>query len=98
MLGRVTAVGNPAIPKGLHDTWVIARAFLKDGRVVEEKCKEFKGSPANPMSRDERIAKFVDCVSDSWSPEQQEQAIDAVENLEVPGRLGAIIDLMKSVK
>jgi 2-methylcitrate dehydratase PrpD len=98
MLGRVKAVGNPEIPKGLHDTWVVARAFLKDGRVVEEKCREFKGSPANPMTRDERLAKFVDCVSDSWSSEQQEHAIDAVEHLEVPGRLKVILDLMRMVK
>jgi 2-methylcitrate dehydratase PrpD len=98
MLPRVKAVGNPDIPKGLHDTWVIARAYLKDGRVIEEKCKEFKGSPANPMTRDERLAKFVDCVSDSWSSEQQERAIDAVENLEVAGRLEVILELMSSVK
>lgn len=98
MLGRVTAVGNDQIPKGLHDTWVVARAYLKDGRVVEEKCKEFKGSPANPMTRDERIAKFTDCVIEVWSSEQQKRAIDAVENLETPGQLGVILELMKLVK
>jgi 2-methylcitrate dehydratase PrpD len=76
----------------------VARAYLKDGRVVEEKCKEFKGSPANPMTREERLAKFSDCVSDAWSSEQQERAVEAVENLEMPGRLGTVLELMASVK
>jgi 2-methylcitrate dehydratase PrpD len=98
MLARVTAIGNDAIPRGLHETWVIARAFLKDGRVVEETCKEFRGSPANPMTRDERLAKFIDCTSEAWSTDRQEKAIEAVENLERPGQLKVILESMSSVK
>jgi len=98
VLGRVAAIGNDQIPKGLHDTWVIARAFLRNGRIVEEKCKEFKGSPANPMSRDERLAKFSDCVADGWTKDQEADAIEAVENLEEPGQLAKIQGLLSSIK
>jgi 2-methylcitrate dehydratase PrpD len=97
MLGRVKAVGNDAIPRGLHDTWVVARAYLRDGSVVEEKCKEFKGSPANPMSREERLAKFSDCVSDAWSDEQQATAIESVEHLEETGCLERVFELLRAV-
>ena len=97
MLGRVKAVGNEAIPRGLHDTWVVARAYLRDGSVVEEKCKEFRGSPANPMSREERLAKFSDCTADAWSEAQQATAIESVEQLEQPGRLERVFGLLRAV-
>lgn len=97
MLGRVNAVGNEAIPRGLHETWVVVRAYLRDGSVAEEKCKEFKGSPTNPMSRDERLAKFSDCVSDAWSAEQQAVAIESVEQLEQVGRLERLFGLLRAV-
>ncbi|MEE8443011.1 MAG: MmgE/PrpD family protein [Dehalococcoidia bacterium] len=59
-----------------------ATALLKDGRTVNEECLWFRGSIGNPMDREERLAKFTDCVRRVLSEQDTKQLTDMLEHLE----------------
>jgi hypothetical protein len=56
-LPKVRIKANPDIPTGIPDTWAVARVGLDDGRELSEQCRHYRGSIANPMSRDEHLAR-----------------------------------------
>lgn len=61
LAGKVRAVDDPAIdPTAIEPARVTVT--LNDGRVVEVKSDTVKGSPQEPMSEDELLAKFRDCL------------------------------------
>ena len=49
------------------------RVKLRDGREISETVWEAKGSPSNPMSRDEIVNKFRECAENIISPSQIEK-------------------------
>jgi len=59
ILKKVRIKRNPDIPKDPPDNWAVARVGLSDGRVLSETCRHYRGSIANPMNRDERLAKHL---------------------------------------
>lgn len=61
---------------------VTVTAQLQDGSMVSEQCHGFKGSAANPMTREERLDKVRDCVGHVLSPPDAERVIALLENLE----------------
>jgi 2-methylcitrate dehydratase PrpD len=70
---------------------VRAVARLKDGTTVNEACRDFTGASANPMGREERIAKFQGCARRVLSEQDAAQLLDLLEHLE---EVGSIADLM----
>ena len=61
LAAKVRAVDDPAIdPTAIEPARVTVT--LNDGRVVEVKSDTVKGSPQEPMSEDELLAKFRDCL------------------------------------
>ncbi len=61
LAGKVRAVDDPAIdPTAIEPARVTVT--LNDGRIVEVKSDTVKGSPQEPMSEDELLAKFRDCL------------------------------------
>ncbi|MGE3541578.1 MAG: MmgE/PrpD family protein [Candidatus Tectimicrobiota bacterium] len=57
-------------------------AHLQDGSTVSAECRAFKGSAANPMSREEHLDKVWDCVGRVLSQADAEQALALLEDLE----------------
>ena len=53
-----------------------------DGRELSEQCRHYRGSIANPMSRDERLSKVRECARRSLQPADVERVIGMVETLE----------------
>ena len=49
---------------------------------VSEQCRHYRGSIANPMSRDERLSKVRACAQRSLQPADVERIIGMVEALE----------------
>lgn len=92
---RITVIddGSPD-PAGF--TPQVARAVLKDGRVVEATIEELYGSPKDPMSHDAYLEKFRACMDygfkrnvGSWCDE----LIARVEHLEDESDVGKLIRL-----
>jgi 2-methylcitrate dehydratase PrpD len=86
LLPKVRIKANPDIPTAIPDTWAIARVGLGDGRELSEQCRHYRGSIANPMSREEHLGKVRACARRSLQPADIERVIAMVETLEtLPG-------------
>jgi 2-methylcitrate dehydratase PrpD len=73
---------------------VTVTAQLQDGRTVSDECRSFTGSAANPMSREERLAKVWDCVGRALSTADAERAIALVEDLEHVPDIAALMQII----
>nr|HID13455.1 MmgE/PrpD family protein [Anaerolineae bacterium] len=72
----------------------IVRITTTDGKVYEEQVDHAKGSPENPMSDDEIIAKFRANAAGVLTPEQQDQVIEATWGLEDFADIGEYMQLL----
>jgi 2-methylcitrate dehydratase PrpD len=73
----------PSVRAGAWDgQGVTATAQLRDGRSLAEVCVDFRGSVANPMSREERLAKFRDCAHRALTPSRTDTLVSLLEHLE----------------
>jgi 2-methylcitrate dehydratase PrpD len=82
VLGKVRIKRNPDIPRNPPENWAVARVGLPDGRVLSETCRHYRGSIANPMDREERLAKLRDCAKCSLDSADIERVIGMAEPLE----------------
>jgi 2-methylcitrate dehydratase PrpD len=60
----------------------IVRVVLHDGRCLQQRVDIPKGDPALPLSWQELVAKFHDCAAIALSPEQIQEAVQHIEQLE----------------
>ena len=72
-----------------------ATAQLRDGRTVSKECLHFRGSAANPMSREERLSKFRYCAGHSLSDQDSECLVGLLERLETVDDVSSLMDLMR---
>jgi hypothetical protein len=64
------------------ETWVQARAGLKDGRVVTERCDAYRGSARSPITPDVHLVKVKDCLRRRLSDAAMDRLIDMVQRLD----------------
>jgi 2-methylcitrate dehydratase PrpD len=69
-------------------------ARLKDGRTVSEECRRFRGSAANPMSREEHMGNIWDCVGRALPHQDIEYLITLLENLENVDDISTIMRIL----
>ncbi len=84
MMDRVEAIIDPEIDALGRDK-IVSRieVRLKDGRVLRENSPEhYRGGPLNPLSREELVEKFMDCVQRTLIPDQAGKLVRAIESLE----------------
>ena len=81
-LKKIRLKPNPDIPTASTGIWVQARAGLKDGRVVAERCDAYRGSARNPIARDVHLTKVRDCMRRALPEPAMERLIGLVEGLE----------------
>lgn len=82
LLRKIRLKPNADIPRSTRGTWVEARAGLKDGRIVSERCDAFRGSVGNPISRDIHLMKVKDCMSRALPGPAIERLTGLVDGLE----------------
>jgi 2-methylcitrate dehydratase PrpD len=83
LAGKVRAVDDPAIdPTAIEPARVTVT--LNDGRVIEVKSDTVKGSPQEPMSEDELLNKFRDCLEFGVGAKRADagKLADAVMNID----------------
>jgi len=81
-LAKIRLKPNPDIPTTTLDTWVQARAGLKDGRVLVERCDAYRGAARNPIGRDAHLVKVRDCMRRALPQPAMERLIGLVDGLE----------------
>jgi 2-methylcitrate dehydratase PrpD len=70
---------------------------MKDGRKLTKMVEKVRGSPGNPLTRDELLAKYRDCASrvlKGDGDKRMEQSITALENLETLATAAQLIDTL----
>ena len=78
------------------DQTVTAIAELTDGSKVEGQCRDYKGSAANPMSHQERTAKFYACASRVLSDSKVADLQDMLEALESQASVVPLMELLRT--
>jgi 2-methylcitrate dehydratase PrpD len=73
---------NPDISTSTLDTWVQARAGLKDGRVLVERCDAYRGSARNPITREAHLVKVRDCMRRALPEAKMERLIGFINGLD----------------
>ena len=69
---------------------------LKDGRTVEHRIDDFRGTLRNPLSVDDYLDKFRAHVGDILPAARVDQAIEAFLNLEQVEDVAPILKLLES--
>jgi 2-methylcitrate dehydratase PrpD len=67
---------------------------MKDGRKLTRLVEKVRGSPGNPMTRDELLGKYRGCASRVLSEERVERSIAALENLEKAATVRELMDVL----
>ncbi len=67
---------------------------MKDGRTFTKSVEKVRGSPGNPMTRDELVGKYRSCASRVLKGEQLERSIVALETLETLPAIRGLIDTL----
>ena len=81
-LKKIRLKPNPDISTSSTSTWVQARAGLKDGRIVTERCDAYRGSARNPITRDAHLVKVRDCMRRAMPEPAMERLIGLIDGLE----------------
>jgi len=92
LAAKVRAVDDPAIdPTAIEPARVTVT--LNDGRVVEVKSDTVKGSPQEPMSDDELLAKFRDCLDFGVGAQRADadRLADAIMHIDSSTDVGATL-------
>ena len=89
---RVEVEADPGFP-GPERFKGAVRIVMKDGAVHEAIEEHNRGSPENPMTPEEIVAKFDENASDVLAPDRRRRLVDAVASLESLGAASALIDL-----
>ena len=71
---------------------------LRDGRQYFKEVPIARGTPGNPMSRDELLAKYRECANLALSPEDIERTIELISNLESLKNITALLDLVSPIR
>jgi len=97
LLPKIKVVADPEIDRLFPGVKrAIVRITTTGGAVHEERVDHAKGSPENPMSDDEIVAKFRANAAGVLSPEKQCQVIEATWALEDLADVGEYMQLLIS--
>jgi len=81
-------------PSNQDSADVKVTALLKDGRSAEAECRGFRGSARNPMRREERMDKVIDCVGRVLTHQDANRLVSLIEDLENVADISEMMDLM----
>ena len=88
-------LGKIQVEPGNQDSAdVKVTALLKDGRSAEAECRSFRGSARNPMSREERMDKVIDCVGRMLTDQDADRLVSLIEDLGNVADISEIMDLI----
>ena len=94
-LAKVKVNAHPEWP---HDaTWrrnTPVTITMKDGQVFTRKVDKVRGSPGNPMTRDELVGKYRGCAVRVLASEQTERSIEVLESLETVASVKTLMETL----
>jgi 2-methylcitrate dehydratase PrpD len=102
LMARVATYVDPALERGapavatdpMGDRTTVTIA-LTDGRVLSETVRFARGSPENPMSRAELVAKYDECAALSVGAARATRALALLESLDDVPSVAALMDVLR---
>jgi 2-methylcitrate dehydratase PrpD len=95
LMERISYVGlQPENGQIALESRVVLR--LANGDEYEETVNQSHGTPSDPLSREELLAKFHECAEDALSEVQRDRVIELCERLDSLDTLGDIADVIGS--
>ena len=88
------ALGKVRVVPSSEPVSATATALLRDGSQVSETCEHFRGSIANPMSVEERLAKAAACVRMVHGGADGDRLITLLERLDELDDLSELMGLI----
>ena len=83
------------VEPGDQDSAVVkVTAQLKNGSTVDAECRSFRGSAANPMNREERMDKILDCVRRVLTDQDTGRLLMLLEDLENVADISVIMEIL----
>ena len=83
------------VDPGDQDSAVVkVTAQLKNGSTVDAECRSFRGSAANPMNREERMDKILDCVRRVLTDQDTGRLLMLLEDLENVADISVIMEIL----
>ena len=84
MMDRVQTAVDPSFDAlGRNRYMSVIEVRLRNGIVVKGNAPEVvRGSPGNPLSRDDLLEKFNDCVRETFNGDQERELIATVDSVE----------------
>ena len=67
---------------------------MKDGRSFTKQVDHVRGSPANPMTRDELVGKYSNCAQRTLSAERLAKSVAVLETLETQPSVASLMDII----
>jgi 2-methylcitrate dehydratase PrpD len=98
MIRRVEFIEHPeAEATGYNLMTTIIRIELKDGALITGQADFGKGSPQKPMTDDELVGKFTECLAWNGFPESTaKEAADMILNIELEPSVEAVVKLLST--
>jgi 2-methylcitrate dehydratase PrpD len=102
MMARVKRYADPALDRGApgvaHDSFgdnTTVTVVLADGGELSQTVYHAKGSPENPLTRDELAGKFRACARLSLEPAAAERALEWLERLDALPCIGPLMEILR---
>jgi 2-methylcitrate dehydratase PrpD len=92
---KVRVIGDPELqPLYPHHYSAIVKVRTKEGKILEERVRDFHGVPEDPMTHDEVVKKFTSLATMVMDIERVKKLIKAVDNLEDVGKIQNITKIL----
>jgi 2-methylcitrate dehydratase PrpD len=92
---KVELIPDEALEKLYPKRETIVEVMLNDGTRLTEKVEAVRGTPDNPMTREEVVAKARDLVTPKLGKEKSEKLIEKVLGLESVRSIGEFRPLLQ---
>ncbi|MFC2065852.1 MmgE/PrpD family protein [Chloroflexota bacterium] len=84
LMQKVKVIPDPELKaKSVHNRAAIVEIALKNGTKVSKRCDYPPGTPLNPISDEDIMAKYRDCAGQVLTGEKTEESIKTIMNLEL---------------
>jgi len=95
LMKKVTMTPDPSLAEdGYTGAATIVTIRMNDGKTYTRRVDHAKGSPENPLSMEELLAKYRDCAGSVLSPEALEKSVECLLDLENLDQVGTLISLL----
>lgn len=93
-LKKVSVVVHPEWPRTYRGRKHPVTIKLKDGRSLNHVVEKVKGSPENPLSREELLAKYTDCAQTVLSAGDVKKTAELILKLDELDDISGLMDIL----